>query len=150
MPTISFNEHLLKALNEVVDTTEKKCLISNEKLDETQITLYCNHSFNYLPLLNEITIQKKKVNYLETQRLGNKQIKCPYCRTTQNGILPFIDGYEKIIFVNWPEKYAYKPNKCKYTFLSGKKKNKKCERKICDNYCKQHLNIIENRDQKKK
>lgn len=55
----SFNQKLLQALQNEDDDGDDRCLISYEKLDDTQITLQCNHSFNYLPLLNEITIQKK-------------------------------------------------------------------------------------------
>ena len=63
MNTISFHKLLLNALNEDnKDNKVDRCLISNETLDETRITLYCKHSFNYLPLLNEIAIQKKKFN----------------------------------------------------------------------------------------
>jgi len=124
----------------------QKCLISNEPLlHNNKITLLCKHSFNYNSLFKEIKIQKTRFNNLETQRLKKNQIKCPYCRTTQNGILPYKIGDNKINYVNWPEKYAYKPYKCDYIFLSGKKKGNSCNKPSCEKHCKQHIRIIQNR-----
>jgi hypothetical protein len=141
----SFYELLNKELTKDVKNELQKCLISDEPLNNTKITLVCNHSFNYYSLFKEIKIQKTRYNNLETQRLKKNEIKCPYCRNTQNGILPYKVGDTKIKYVNWPENLAYKPYKCSYTFLSGKKKNEHCNRPSCDKYCKQHERIINNR-----
>ena len=141
----SFYELLNKELTKDVKNELQKCLISDEPLNNTKITLICNHSFNYYSLFKEIKIQKTRYNNLETQRLKRNEIKCPYCRNTQKGILPYKKGDAKIRYVNWPENLAYKPFKCSYTFLSGKKKNEICNRPSCDKYCKQHNRIMNNR-----
>mgnify|MGYP006418617977 CR=1 FL=1 len=143
--TKSFHELLKAELNKKQDDNIQKCLISDEPLNNTKITLLCNHSFNYKYLFKEIKIQKTRFNNLETQRLKKNQIKCPYCRHTQNGILPYKTGDKKFAYVNWPEKYAYKPFKCCYIFLSGKRKNEHCCRASSEKYCKQHIRIIKNR-----
>jgi hypothetical protein len=67
------------------------CLISKEKLHPNHITLTCNHKFNYIPIYKEILYQKTKSNTLyEVTKLQPYQIKCPYCRTITNKLLPFI------------------------------------------------------------
>jgi len=143
--TKSFQQLLQAELSKKQNDNIQNCLISDEPLNNTKIILLCKHSFNYKPLFKEITIQKTRFNNLETQRLKKNQIKCPYCRHTQNGILPYKTGDEKIDYVNWPEKYAYKPFKCSYVFLSGKRKNESCCRASSEKYCKQHIRIINNR-----
>lgn len=145
----SFYDLLNQELNNNVENKLQTCLISDEPLNDTKITLACNHSFNYYPLFKEIKIQKTHYNNLETQRLTKNEIKCPYCRNTQKGILPYIKGWVKIKYVNWPENLAYKPFKCSYIFLSGKKKNELCNRPSCNKYCKQHKRIMDNRKLKK-
>ena len=41
-------------------------------------------------------INKKHNRNSEVNKVGNKQLKCPYCRNIQNWLLPFRDGYCKI------------------------------------------------------
>ena len=38
------------------------CLITKEPLEENNIRLKCGHSFNYMPLYNEINRQKRLNN----------------------------------------------------------------------------------------
>lgn len=124
---------------------ENVCLISNESLNETSITLPCNHSFNYIPLYKEVCRQKYKFNSLEIKRLSNYEMKCPYCREVMNYILPFIPGLpgvDRLKFVNSPVKYSYYPNKCSYIWKSGKRKNSKCGRPCLKDYCDCHLKFI--------
>ena len=67
------------------------CLISKEKLHPNHITLTCNHKFNYIHIYKEVLYQKTKSNTLyEVTKLQSYQIKCPYCRTITNKLLPFI------------------------------------------------------------
>ena len=67
------------------------CLISKEKLHPNHITLKCNHKFNYMPIYKEVLYQKTKSNTMyEVTKLQPYQIKCPYCRTITNKLLPFI------------------------------------------------------------
>lgn len=124
------------------DTFDNVCLITNEPLEEMHITLQCKHKFNYLPILHELTQQKKR-NYLETTYLGSGQMKCPYCRNVQNGILPkwkLIDHeIQRQHGVNSPVKYVYKPNKCCFEFKSGKKKGMICDESASAKYCDKHV-----------
>lgn len=74
---------------------ETLCLLTQQPLDKTALTLPCKHSFNYLPLFNEVKIQKnpKKNNphYLDafdTNKPYSHGMNCPYCRTKHSFILP--------------------------------------------------------------
>lgn len=40
------------------ETTEKCCLLTDEKLRPDAVTLLCGHSFNYIPLYKEVLFQK--------------------------------------------------------------------------------------------
>lgn len=93
---INFYEELYKSLDnkesETLESEDKNtCLISGEILVEHFVELKCGHSFNYLPLYNDIVNHKKKFNYKESGKsfLGKNQIRCPYCRNVQNELLPF-------------------------------------------------------------
>ena len=149
-----FNKELFELMNKKNDDIDLEnkniCLISTLKLEDKYITLKCRHSFNYSSILKEIKYQKLKNHGYEVQRLLHNQIKCPYCRTVQNGLLPLFEGYEKCVGVNWPEKYQYKGNKCIYTFLSGKRKGQHCSKPCVDNMCSSHKKITYKRKQKLK
>ena len=118
------------------------CFISKEPLEHNHLKLPCGHTFNYLPLYNEVKVQKTN-NYL---RLKKHQMQCPYCRTIIHNILPYIkhSKVNKIIGVNSPEKYTLKQHTCQYTFISGKYKGHLCNKQCSFNYCPEHLTIIEN------
>ena len=55
-----------------------------------------------MPLFNEVQTQKLKFNSLNTVHLDYNQIMCPYCRTKNNGVLPFHEelNLSKIYGVN--------------------------------------------------
>ncbi len=144
-----FQEMLLKALNENSNNYEDVCLITQNKLEKNCIALpNCGHKFNYKSLYKEVCKQKINYNSLETQKLSTWQIKCPYCRNTIQGILPYRENYQKTRYVNWPWEYSFIKNYCKYEFCSGKKKGKICN-KICENeYCKNHQKVMDNRKKK--
>ena len=112
-------------------------------LDPDKIKLLCGHSFNYLPLFNDVFKQKRIVNHREIVRIPYKCIKCPYCRSINNGLLPYKEDIikEKIDGVNYPEKYSLKPNQCLYVFKSGMKKGTQCISKCSDKFCNQHKTI---------
>ena len=89
------------------------CLISGQELTKSFIKLPCSHTFNYISLLNEVKKQKQKTkNYFEVCILNTNQIKCPYCRTVIDNILPYIPSEcdDKIYGVNSPNKYCLKNN----------------------------------------
>lgn len=83
---------------------DNNCLISGEILTDDRIKLLCGHSFNYLPLFNDVFKQKRVINHREIVRIPYKCIKCPYCRSINNGLLPYKENIikEKIDGVNSP------------------------------------------------
>lgn len=100
------------------DSTEiNYCLISKEKLHPNHITLICNHKFNYIPIYKEVIYQKNKTNTLyEITKLSSNQIKCPYCRTITNNLLPYIPypSVKIIKNVNSPEYDCMNATKCSH------------------------------------
>lgn len=140
---VNFNDKLLKALCDPPNPNKdvnKACLISNCPLDVHAITLQCGHHFNYKPLFKEI-VKQKTFNRLETQKLKKFQIKCPYCRTIHNHILPYyaIDTtITRIWGVNWPSKYALRPHRCKALLKSGKRKGDVCNAPSFEKFCNKH------------
>ena len=65
---------------------DKICLITNELLDsENCVKLNCGHSFNYLPILNELINQK----FFLYNNYDSKYSKCPYCRDKIKLVLPY-------------------------------------------------------------
>ena len=134
-----FNKELLEMLCQENSSNEENiCLISNTELKDNYVSLCCGHTFNYDDIFNEIKYQKKQHHNYETQKLCTNQIKCPYCRTVQNGLLPWYKGKNKCTNVNWPPKYQYKPNKCMYEYLSGKRKGNQCSKACIGKYCTNH------------
>ena len=129
-----------------MDNDKKYCLISGLELTDGHITLPCKHTFNYLSIYNEIINQKQQRSNLETQKLKLNQIKCPYCRTIHNNLLPYYKSLKtnKIIGVNSPEKYCFKLNSCEYLYKSGKKKGCLCSKSAFNTtngiFCNIHIN----------
>jgi hypothetical protein len=139
----TLKENFLKELNEDTDDEDNnRCLISYEELKCNSITLPCNHSFNYYPLYKEICNQKLKTNFKEIIKLRLNQIKCPYCRSVHNNLIPYHaqDGVEQQYGVTRPVKYVLLPNKCLHVFKSGKTKGNHCNIKCNGDYCKRHTN----------
>lgn len=146
----SFNELLKNSLenSDSDDDNEDICLISHEPLSFDHIKLSCFHKFNYKHIYKEVKQQKSGKNLLEIQKLKKFQFKCPYCRNIENGVLSWNPNYPQTMGVNWPPSQSIKPNLCKYTFKSGKKKNMPCNRKCVKEYCSAHQKIIDNKLQK--
>ena len=136
------NSFFIEALEEALNSDyENCCLISKEPLDRNYIKLECNHSFNYMPLYNEVKKQKLSLNKLNNTKLHLNQIQCPYCRDIQHKLVPYfpLSNVDKIIGVNAPESYTMLQNKCKYIFKKGKKKFQSCNNDCYLNYCKTHF-----------
>tara|TARA_B100001057_G_C22856205_1_gene952762 strand:+ start:637 stop:1269 length:633 start_codon:yes stop_codon:yes gene_type:complete len=117
---------------------QRTCLISGDKLEKNHIKLSCGHKFNFHNIFNEVIKQKCQNNYNETQHLKKHQIKCPYCRTVQNYLLPQVEGFAIIKYVNSPLKYVMMPNKCKQILKSGKRKGEMCGKPCFGDYCSFH------------
>jgi len=107
---IDFFAELYKSLD--VEDNEQKtdednnlCLISNESLKENFLKMECGHKFNYIPLYLDIKNHKQKFNGMEgsSSRLSADEIRCPYCRKKQKGLLPYYEelGLSKIHGVNY-------------------------------------------------
>lgn len=147
--TLSFNEELMKLLEEEEDSDqENNCLISGEKLDDNFISLECNHKFNYKYIYNEVHKQKTQPWHSEVNKVKNPQLKCPYCRNIQTGILPHREGYPKVRYVNWPPSLMMLPDTCNYIFASGKRKGQVCNKKCSGKYCLSHEKIMIRREKK--
>ena len=147
------NINFQEMLGNLMDTTDELqnkdiCLITNEKLEENHVKLFCNHKFNYNPILNEVIKQKKFSSGLETQKLYSYQIKCPYCRNVQNKILPYNSKFPKYNNINWSLEHCMNVNKCCYVFMSGKKKNELCCKLTHGKYCLTHFKIMEKKKKK--
>ena len=149
---IDFFEELSKMDNDELDNLidSSKCLLTDSKLIDNYIKLSCNHSFNYKALFKELHANKYITNkgyFIENN------IKCPYCRTISNFVLPFIpsensdDLYSKRLFgINHPAKFCLKLHECQW---SGTK-NKSCKHPAYINsngtFCYKHHKIIHNRN----
>jgi hypothetical protein len=137
------NELFNKLLYESIDNTkidhDNTCLICLEPLEPDHVKLKCGHAFNYVPIFNEIRNQKN-TSWYETTKLSKYQIKCPYCRNIQWGLIPTNNRHPTLSqkFVNLPKSQWYYPNTCKVLFKSGRNKNKMCNKKCIQESCKQH------------
>tara|TARA_B100001093_G_C26572268_1_gene903457 strand:+ start:184 stop:615 length:432 start_codon:yes stop_codon:yes gene_type:complete len=128
-------------INNDTETTDfnNTCLISNEPLDNTHITLVCGHSFNYINIYMDTYNQKKNTTYSQ-YILKPYQLRCPYCRNVQDKLLPYkiIDNVEKKYGVNSPNKFCMKLYTCDYIFKKGKNKGLKCNKECDEPFCKLH------------
>jgi len=93
------------------------CMISHEPLTYNAITLSCKHSFNYLPLYNELCLYNNK-----------SHINCPYCRSKADKLIPYIplSTVKKIYGVNSPRKLCMPSPKCSFLIKSGSCKGLPC------------------------
>lgn len=106
---LDFYEELYKSLdieekNEKTEEDNNLCLITNQLLVENFVQLNCGHKFNYGPLFLDLKNHKQKFNGMEgsSSKLSIDEIRCPYCRTKQKGVLPYYEdlGFPKINGVN--------------------------------------------------
>jgi len=95
---IDFYAELYKSLD--IEESEQKteednnlCLITNQPLYDKYIQMECGHKFNYTPLYLDIKNHKQKFNGMEgsSSRLNADEIRCPYCRKKQKGLLPYYE-----------------------------------------------------------
>ena len=125
---LDFYTELYKSLDiEEGEEDENKCLITNQPLTDKYVTMECGHKFNYIPLFNDLVNHKTKFNFMEGtfSKLTTNEIRCPYCRTKQNYLLPYYEefGLAKVNGVNF-----YDPN-LKPTYPNGTYILHKCEYK---------------------
>lgn len=127
---------------------ENVCLLTGMPTDKNSIKLPCSHIFNLYPLYKEVCHQRVKNGYNSDTQTPS-QIKCPFCRTKHNFLLPHICLHTNMTFVsgvNFPEKLCMKYHSCKYLITRGKKKNQLCSRTAFYNangcYCPKHHTIV--------
>ena len=137
-------ESFLEKLNapdndENINSSEDICLIGCEPLDNTQIKLECNHSFNYINLYHDACFQQKNVKYA-AYILKVNQLRCPYCRNVQEKLLPYkkYENVERVHGVNAPFKYTMKTPKCAYVYRRGKNKGEICNKECDEPFCNAH------------
>ena len=132
------------------------CLITYEPLSDRYIKMNCGHTFNYVPLFNDLLNHK---NYQEKQdqekqnqkkqnqqkpknkiKIGQPKIRCPYCRKTTTKLLPCYEGFhasEITVDNSIPL--------CKEIIKTGPKKGLCCGIKsVENNLCKRHYKKINN------
>lgn len=135
----SFYISLLEKMSQEDNVETNVCLITGAALEQPSIKLECGHSFNYNAIFEEVCNQKNnRLNGLEVQKLEFNQIKCPYCRTIHNTLLPLFEGETKISGVNWPRKYTMFLYRCSHKMSSGKRKGMPCGRQCNDVVCPIH------------
>lgn len=105
------------------------CLISGEKLDETQVTLTCGHKYNYYALYIDLLNSKNEENkYAEPEQKYYDCIQCPYCRKLDKHLMPRnIDITPECFGINLPINKCTKVE-CNYVLKKGKNKGNKCDK----------------------
>lgn len=132
--------NLLLEKEDKSNNEKERCLISNELLITNHITLKCNHKFNFIELYNEVVEQKTK-KILDNSKLKLNEMKCPYCRSITDNILPYFKYYEnkQIRGVNHPPDLSMKLYECTYI----DKSLKVCGKNACitkhGNFCNNHM-----------
>ena len=171
---IDFFSELYKSLDDEdnqnkTETDNNLCLITNQSLTDKFVELNCGHKFNYIPLYNDIYNHKKKYNNMEgsISSLKVNEIRCPYCRKKQVGVLPYyselittktngVNFYDDTILQNSNKTNTYCFGKCE--FIVSQSTNVSCTstyvtKSACDNktYCYYHnKNIIKKFEKEKK
>jgi len=126
------------SLKESGEKNKKMCMISHTPLTYNFIKLTCSHEFNYLSLYNELILTN---GY-------NRNIKCPYCRTISDKLLPYIplSGVQKKYGVNSPKSLCMDGPKCLYELKNGKNKGSVCGKSGVESkegiFCKKHFDSI--------
>ena len=110
------------------------CLLTKEPLDNIHIKLTCGHKFNYIPLYREVVMQKtsgmSSTGYYYSHSLKRNEIKCPYCRTVQDKLLPYLeyDGVNKTTGVNQPKTLSMSVQTCSHIeYKKSKKQSSTCK-----------------------
>ncbi len=126
-------------------------MLTGTNLTYNYITLPCGHTFNYLPLYNEVYSQKfntNKYSHSITNRLKINQIKCPYCRSVSDKLLPCIpiQGCKTVKGINSPTYWCMPSKKCQWIMKSGKNKGQTCNKCAFESekgvYCSLHVSRI--------
>jgi hypothetical protein len=130
---IDFFAELYKSLDDdevnehKTEEDDNLCLISNNPLTDKFIRLECGHKFNYVPLYLDVKNHKQQFNLMEStsSRLNIDEIRCPYCRKKQKGLLPYYEEFgvkeHGVNYINPTVKTYISSNgkkKCEYLTLN--------------------------------
>jgi hypothetical protein len=117
------------------------CLITHEPLVKKSVVLPCGHSFNYAALYKEVERQKIYPKPTERPQLGDHQLRCPYCASIHDGLLPPCQGYRARARVNSPARWALGGAVCQHVYVRGANKGNACRQPaFCgDGRCSRHL-----------
>lgn len=92
---------LLESQQEICDSESNICCITGNPLIENHVVMECGHKFNYLPLYNDLQFFKYELNNNELSgKLKSNEIRCPYCRTKSNKLIPLCENIEIIPGLN--------------------------------------------------
>jgi len=167
---IDFYEELYKSLDENsgenIEEGIELCLITNTPLTENYVTLKCKHKFNYVALFKDLVNRKSKLSALDTQHLNVDEIRCPYCRNREVGLLPFYEnmGVEKLHGINWIDETKILPKNmipsyffgvCNFKPNAGEEDYQCKNVNVCShldnkNYCYLHLKEVQRKEMKEK
>ena len=103
------------------------CLITRLPLTDDSVKLECGHKFNYLPLYNDL-VQQTKPSICGYAKSG--RIVCPFCRHSQQTLLPFNVAYKPILGVN-----LYPGKLCKDANVKRCYTKDACEMFVFINFC---------------
>ena len=107
------------------------CTLTGCPLDDNHVVLGCGHGFNYPAMFNEAAAQKAHQSSYgqDTVRLSLGEIKCPYCRRVNAGLLPYrpMPGFTKSTRgVNSPMHLCMPSQPCEWRLRGGASKGKAC------------------------
>ena len=120
-----------KELQGMIETSESTCLITgNPIIDECK--LKCNHLYNYDSIFTEVYNQKINPKFKNDLVLKDNELKCPYCRKIQQGLLPERQKIFRVTTIN--RDYAIDPTivptvECLKNFKHGKCALPSCNKK---------------------
>ena len=92
---------------EEMEPVGSTCLITGTPLFD-ECTLNCNHSYNYDSIFTEVYNQKINPKFKNDIFLKDNELKCPYCRKIQRGLLPEREKIFRVTTIN--KDYAIDPN----------------------------------------
>lgn len=90
----------------------ERCYISGQPLDHSKTTLPCGHSFNYLPLIQDLIKYKK--THSSSYHSFNSFFFCPYCRKNFYETIPYRPDISKLSYnrINKPINLSYEKHTC--------------------------------------
>tara|TARA_B100001057_G_scaffold198493_1_gene199066 strand:- start:2768 stop:3385 length:618 start_codon:yes stop_codon:yes gene_type:complete len=105
------------------------CLVTGAPLTENHVTLACGHKFNYGAIYNELRLMREwSGRPYDTNYVGHREMRCPYCREITPGLLPFVPSIveKRVSGVNAPQAFCIGQVPCQHVLLRGQRKGHAC------------------------